>query len=208
MKFDIRKYFDSIDHKILFALLQKRFKDRELLQILKKIIESYQTKIDKGLPIGNLTSQYFANLYLAGSDYYIKQELGIKSYVRYMDDFVIWHNNKDKILETGKYIADFLNKELNLQLKTYFSNKTVHGLNFLSYRLLPDKILLSSQAKKHFKIKMEHYSNLLENNIWTQEEFAEHARAITSFTEYASSKGFRKKILLRLANVPPALGNV
>ena len=76
LKLDIRKYFDSIDHQILFNSLRKMFKDNKLLSLFHRIIKTYETKPGKGLPIGNLTSQYFANFYLSGFDHLIKDELG------------------------------------------------------------------------------------------------------------------------------------
>lgn len=104
-KFDIRKYFDSISHDILFDMLNKKFKDKKLLSIFQQIISSYHTTQNKGLPIGNLTSQYFANHYLGKLDHYIKHKLQIQAYVRYMDDFIIWHNDKNKIKKSGLQIA-------------------------------------------------------------------------------------------------------
>ena len=90
MKFDIRKYFDSIDHTILKALLSRRFKDRVLLQLFERIIDSYQVAPGKGVPIGSLTSQHFANFYLAGCDRLIKEDRLMPGFVRYMDDIAVW----------------------------------------------------------------------------------------------------------------------
>lgn len=89
LKCDIRKYFRSINHEILLKILKKKIIDEKLNQLIKKIITNVGEK-DKGLPIGNLTSQFFANLYLNELDYYIKQEIRQKYYIRYMDDFIIF----------------------------------------------------------------------------------------------------------------------
>ncbi len=94
LKLDIRKYFDSISHSVLLEILRTVFKDGQLLDLFQQIIETYQKTPGKGVPIGNLTSQYFANLYLSGFDHFIKDTLGIKRYVRYMDDMCLWGNNK------------------------------------------------------------------------------------------------------------------
>jgi len=82
-KFDVRHYFDSIDHRILIDMLNSMFKDDNLMQLLEKIISSYHTSKNKGLPIGNLTSQYFANHYLCKFDHYCKENLGVQEYIRY-----------------------------------------------------------------------------------------------------------------------------
>ena len=103
IKMDVKKYFDSIDHLILKILLKRIIKDERVNSLFCKIIDSYNTQstVEKGVPIGNLTSQYFANHYLAYSDHYIKQELKIKKYVRYMDDMIIWGDDKAKYKNRG-----------------------------------------------------------------------------------------------------------
>ena len=87
LKGDIKKYFYSINKDILFNILIKTIKDEHLIDLTKKLI--YDDGNDKGIPIGNYTSQYFANIYLGELDNYIKKELHIKYYCRYLDDFVI-----------------------------------------------------------------------------------------------------------------------
>jgi len=195
VKFDIRKYFDSIDHTILNKMLECLFKDKILLTIFKKIINSYPKEKGKGLAIGNLTSQYFANRYLGDLDHFIKHTLRIKAYVRYMDDFVIWHNSKDVLINASKQIEIFLKQQLNLVLKYKQLNKSYFGLSFLSYRLFPNKITLTQKAKKRFKTKIKYNYNKLKTKEWTQEQFAEHTRALTAFTAYAYSKKFRNCII-------------
>ncbi|MCG2759807.1 MAG: RNA-directed DNA polymerase, partial [Candidatus Delongbacteria bacterium] len=124
LKLDVRKYFDSIDHVILMKALEKKFKDLEVLRIFEKIIESYKVTSRKGVPIGNLTSQYFANHYLAGLDHFIKEELKIKGYVRYMDDMVLWHDDKEYLKNCSLTLTNFLKEKLVLDLKVSQINKT------------------------------------------------------------------------------------
>ncbi len=194
LKFDIKKYFDSINHSILKTILSRYFKDNKLLSIFSKIIDSYHTRLGYGLPIGNLASQYFANMYLGELDNYIKHTLRIKYYIRYMDDFVIWTNSKSDLHFFGKKIQQFTEEKLNLKLKTYFSNNVKHGLNFLSYRIFPNKMVLSSKAKRRFRKKLTIYNSLLNKHIISQEEYSLHVRAYTSFAEKAYSKQFRNLI--------------
>ena len=82
LKMDVRKYFDSIDHRILMNLLARRFKDAMLLRLFSKLIDSYSVTTGKGLPMGNLSSQYFANHYLAVADHYLKEKLKVKAVIR------------------------------------------------------------------------------------------------------------------------------
>ena len=142
LKLDVRKYFDSIDYAKLKTMLAKRYKDKALLHIFFQIIDSYQTNSDKGLPIGNLTSQYFANHYLALADHHIKEKLQVSAYVRYMDDMVIWSNDKNMLLKIGNEFQSFIESELSLSLKPFCLNSTDRGLPFLGYLLYPDNIIM------------------------------------------------------------------
>ena len=114
LKCDVSKYFPSVNHEILKKLIREKIADKKLLQLLDKIVDSseeqnIQSSLQKGIPIGNLTSQLFANIYLNKLDEYVKYELKINYYLRYMDDFVIMHESKiylhevkEKIIENQK----------------------------------------------------------------------------------------------------------
>ncbi|MFT6321397.1 MAG: retron-type reverse transcriptase [Granulosicoccus sp.] len=195
LKLDVRKYFDSIDHSILLRFLERRFKDQKLLSIFETIISSYHVEPGKGVPIGNLTSQYFANFYLAFADRFVKGVLKIPAYVRYMDDMVLWHHDKEKLIEAGTEIKNFLKVELELNLKIFFLNKNTHGLAFIGYRLFCNCTKLSIRSKKRFKEKMSLYYDKLEKGDWTEEDFQRHVLPLIAFTRYASAVNFRKKIL-------------
>lgn len=195
LKFDIRKYFDSIDHTILLSLLARIFKDVGLLSIFKQIIDSYQVNPGKGVPIGNLTSQYFANHYLGILDHFVKDQLGIKGYVRYMDDFVLWHDDKIVLKEVGSEVIRFLAENLQLQTKSTSLLSTTSGISFLGYRIFKEKMYLTQRSKQRFRTKLARYRQYLENEIWSQTEFQHHATALFSFVNHADSLNFRRKVL-------------
>lgn len=194
LKCDIRKYFDSISHLILNEKLNKMFKDQQLLTIFESIIGSYKVQENKGLPIGNLTSQYFANFYLSELDRFIKNNLLIKPYVRYMDDFILWSNNAQQLTQIGEQIEIFLNRFLSLSLKLKYTNTTSHGLNFLSYRIFDNRIELQQKSKKRFIKKLKKYETNIASGTYTQAEYQQHITPLIAFTEHASAKGFRKKV--------------
>ena len=194
LKLDITKYFDSISHFKLKQQLSNLFKDKVLLILLEKIINSYQTVEGKGLPIGNLTSQYFANHFLAGFDHFVKEKLLIKPYLRYMDDMVIWSDNFDELMNYYKEISGYLTNKLNLNLKPVIINKTEHGLSFLSYRLFCTHIELQQKSKKRFLQKIRKYIFNFESGNWSQMHFVRHIEPLQSFVYHASSKGFRLKL--------------
>ena len=98
LKLDIRKYFNSIDHEVLLGRLARKFKDRRLLDLFGRIIASYEVAPGRGVPIGSLTSQHFANFYLGGLDRFVKEGLRAGGYVRYMDDFVVWGERSCRVV--------------------------------------------------------------------------------------------------------------
>lgn len=113
LKMDIHHFFDSIPHEILKAKLAKKLKDKNVLELCYKIIDT----TEKGLPLGFYTSQWFSNWYLEGLDHFIKEQLGAVHYVRYMDDMVIFGSNKRKLHKMREAIGKYLNDELGLELK-------------------------------------------------------------------------------------------
>jgi len=108
LKLDIRHYFDSVDHSVLLRLLHRRFKDPQLLYLFAEIIATYHTSPGKGLPIGNLISQHFANYYLGILDHWIKEELRVRCYLRYMDDFILFADTRQKLQQRKRFINPIL----------------------------------------------------------------------------------------------------
>lgn len=118
LKLDVHHFFDSIDREILYNKLSKRIKDKRFLEVVRKIIWYDGDKNTTGIPIGFYTSQWFANFYLQDFDYFIKQELHIPHYMRYMDDMVLIHTNKRKLWQAYYAIIEYLSDiKLNLNHK-------------------------------------------------------------------------------------------
>lgn len=112
LKFDIRKFYPSIDHDVLKAIVRRKIKDAELLWLLDGIIDSAP-----GVPIGNYLSQYFANLYMTYFDHWLKEELHVRHYFRYADDCVILSDSKERLHEVQRLCDDYLRNELKLEMK-------------------------------------------------------------------------------------------
>lgn len=195
LKLDFRKYFDSLDHTIIKNQLGRMFKDRRLLNIFERIIDSYQVEPGKGVPIGNLTSQYFANHYLAPLDHYVKENLKIPAYVRYMDDLVLWRDHKETLINAGLRLKQYSERKLNLTLKPFCLNRHLHGLPFLGYLLYPHQTRLVHRSRTRFIKKLQTYENNLLSGIWTQEEYQHHVLPLIAFTEHANAREFRKKVM-------------
>lgn len=195
LKLDFRKYFDSLYHFVMKTQLCRLFKEPPLLAIFSKIIDSYAVTENRGVPIGNLTSQYFANHYLAPLDHFVKEELKIKAYVRYMDDLVLWHPRKEMLLSTGRQLQQYAAEQLNLTLKPFCLNQNTRGLPFLGYLLFPEGIRLSSRSRKRFIQKLRRAARNLRCGNWSQAEFQAHVTPLIAFTEFANAKAFRQKVI-------------
>ncbi len=160
---DIRKYFPSIDHEILKTLLRRKIKCSDTLWLLDRIIDRSNEQLAvidhfpgddlltpvqrrRGLPIGNLTSQSFANIYLNGFDHFVKEELKVKKYVRYLDDFALFSDDRSFLADARLAIEEYL---VSLRLKLHQGKSqlfaTQHGVNFLGFRILPDRIRVRTE---------------------------------------------------------------
>lgn len=149
LKADITQYFPSVDHNILLNILKRKLKDRKLFDLLGKIIRNTPTE-GKGLPIGNLTSQFLANVYLDPFDHELKDHWGIKGYLRYMDDFVLFSHSKRELLDLRIPIEQFLWEHLALRLKdkATFLNRSAHGLSFLGMRIFPQFLRVKPENRR------------------------------------------------------------
>jgi len=195
LKLDIRKYFDSIDHDVLFSQLQRMYKDNRFLNLLWAIIDSYHARDGKGIPIGNLTSQFFANHYLSFADKYVTEQLRLPAMVRYMDDILLWANSRDELIEKGCMIKNFIHDSLLLTLKPFVLNKTEHGLPALGFLLYPNEIRLNARSKKRFAVKLKRYNRLMANNEISESRCAQSVLSLYGFISHAKHKGFAHSII-------------
>src|SRR3989344_4649393 len=149
LKCDIKKFFDSVDHNILVSLIEKKIKDRNVLWLIERIIKSFSVSINNGLPLGNITSQLFANIYLNELDQFVKHKLKIKYYIRYCDDFVILGDDKKYLEKLIPGINNFLKEKLKLFLHSdKISIRKYHqGIDFLGYITFPHYRILRTKTK-------------------------------------------------------------
>ena len=153
LKCDIKKFFASVNHQILLNIISKKIENPDILWLIKNIIDSFSS----GIPLGNLTSQIFANIYLNELDQFIKHQLKIKYYLRYTDDFVILSNNQEYLERIIPTINNFLSSRLKL---TLHPNKVVirkyrQGIDFLGYVSLPYWRVLRTKTKNRMFKKLK-----------------------------------------------------
>ncbi|MBK8923200.1 MAG: group II intron reverse transcriptase domain-containing protein [Saprospirales bacterium] len=146
LKTDVEKFFDSVNHNILLQIISRKIKDRRLFDVCEKIIR-HGGAGGCGLPIGNRTSQFFANVYLDPLDHFLKDNCRLHGYVRYMDDFVLFENDNKRLKFLLQAAEDFLHDTLQLRLKPSATllNRRQHGLPFLGRRIFPGIIRLRTE---------------------------------------------------------------
>lgn len=150
LKCDVRKFFASIDHEILFKILYKYIKDEDILNLLRKVVGSFNSgKVGTGLPLGNLTSQILVNIYMNEFDQFIKHRLKIKYYIRYADDFVLLSDNRYSVESRIPHISNFLKENLKLSLHPdkVFIKTLASGVDFLGWVHFPHHRVLRTATK-------------------------------------------------------------
>ncbi len=196
VKVDVSGYFPAIDHAILFKLLQRCFKGDDFLYLLWRIIDSYHVQPVKGLPIGSLTSQHFANYYLDGADRFLMEQLKVNAHVRYMDDILFWCDTKKQAKAYLKHLKDYLLEERKLQLKASSQiNRSQQGVSYCGYRIKQGRILLSHRKRKRFQQLRNYWEKeYLKGNV-SDLELQQNYDSVHAITLHADSKQWRKQNL-------------
>lgn len=183
-KIDLHHYYQSINHEVLKQKFRKVFKDPELLWLLDEIADSINTATEEdlielslsgeievdpntGIPIGNYMSQYSGNFYLSSFDHWVKEELHVKHYYRYMDDVVIFASSKEELHKIHRKVTAYTRDYLHLNIKgnyQIFPTK-VRGVDFVGYRFFGEYTLLRKSTAINFKQKMRACRKKMENNI-------------------------------------------
>ncbi|KKS64143.1 MAG: Retron-type reverse transcriptase [Parcubacteria group bacterium GW2011_GWC1_43_12] len=151
LKGDVKKFFASIDQEILLGILKQYIPDENTIWLLERVVKSFSSIApNKGLPLGNLTSQLFVNIYMNKFDQFIKHKLKIKYYIRYADDFVIFYQNRGWLEKKIPIITEFLSMDLQLKLHPdkVFIKSLYSGVDFLGWVHFPDHRVLRTTTKK------------------------------------------------------------
>ena len=172
LKADIKHYFEEVNHEILIGILSRKINDRKVLELINEINANFGTQRErereltfwfsgdkKGMPLGNLTSQFFANIYLNKLDYFVKHILKAKYYLRYVDDFVILHESKEQLEEWKTEIVEFLREKLKLELHPQKSRIVLlsKGIDFVGFRNSHHHKLLRKRNIRNIRRKNDFY---------------------------------------------------
>jgi len=214
LKCDIRKYFQSIDHEILRSLLARRIGDRKLMELLSRIIDSRSEPTEapkgclereegldpverkRGIPIGNLTSQFFANLYLDRFDHWLTEDLRAGPYLRYADDFCIFGDDKNWLAQVRGAIMEYLG---GLRLTLHDGKSRIYtlreGVEFLGFRHLPGRVRIRKENTKRFRQRMRRLERDVALGRTTHERVRASVVSWCAHAAYADSLGLRAKLI-------------
>ena len=213
LKCDIAKYFASIDHELLKRAIRKKIADSKILKLIDLIIDSSNeqepvywifpgddliTPIErrKGIPIGNLTSQFFANLYLNGFDHYVKESLHCRYYLRYVDDFLCVDDNKERLFEIKERMSDYLGSlRLVLHPKKSRVFPTRIGVPFLGYRIYPTHRRLSKKNSMAFRKRLKIFQSEYRTGQKSLADITISVRSWIAHASHADTYRLRNSIL-------------
>ena len=197
LKMDVRKYFYTIDHATIKTMLAKIVKDTDILRLFYIIIDSDDTYVDKGIPIGNLTSQYFANYYLSAFDHYFKEQCHARRYIRYMDDILIFSDTKNELKHFYDLAVWYANEKLKLAFKPKVIGSVMDGVPFLGFLVKPSGIYLHKKTKRRYKARIAEIEYKKKKGILTELEAGRRIESVTAHLLLARSRNFRNTILCR-----------
>lgn len=189
LKCDIRKFFASINHEVLLNILADYIPDKDILRLLNSIISSFNAKQGVGLPLGNLTSQLFANVYMNKFDQYVKHKLKVKKYIRYADDFIIVNSNPQYIKRIIAPVGKYLIEELKLELhpKKVAIRKYSQGIDFLGYVALPHYRVLRTRTKKRMFKKLREKFGDYRNEFITKDQLNQTLQSYLGVLSHANA---------------------
>ena len=190
LKCDIRKFYPNINQHILSNLVHRKIKDKKLLEVIDIIIFSHS----KGCPIGNLPSQLFGNIYLSQLDHYIKHTIRFKQYIRYVDDFLFFSNNKEELNRLLQQFEPWLGNTLHLQLSKKNLFKTKQGVDFLGYRHFKNYKLLRKKTAYRFMRKVNHLYQKYDNNVLDLQQCMSVLSSIDGWIKNCNSYNLSKKL--------------
>lgn len=218
LKTDIVRFFPTVDHELLLQRLQRVIRDARMMQLITLVVDSGRGILDseaprfvfpgddlfsqlrpRGLPIGNLTSQFFANVYLDSLDHFIREELRVPGYVRYADDLVLFGHSRAAMWEYRAAIEAFAaGLRLRLHEKKTHAAPATQPLNFLGMRISRDQIRLSSQGLRRFTRRLRQMQNRLDSGGCSFADIRGSIQAWLAHTRQANSTGLIRTVLKRL----------
>ena len=217
LKCDIKQFFPSVDHEVLYGLIARRIADPRVMRLVRLILKSGEGILaseymmewfpgddlltplrPRGLPIGNLTSQFWGNVYLDGLDHFVKEDLRERYYLRYVDDFLVFGEDKDRLHEVKKEIEAFLGaRRMKFHPAKCYVAPCSQGADFLGFRILPGHRRLRRENVKRFKRRLKKFQFLYRTGGMPISKITESVRSWCAHAEHGDTYRLREAILSR-----------
>lgn len=201
LKLDVERFFESVAHGVLDARLREVVGDERLLEVAWQIIDAGApgSPPGTGLPIGNLTSQHFANFYLGGLDHFVTGELGHRGYCRYMDDELIFSDAKRELWDAHRAVQGYLWNALRLRLKAEVTRllPVSDGIPFLGFRIWPSLIRFDPRCARRFRRKFRTLQRALDNECIAEEDAVRSAQSLLGWARHGDTFRFRQSFFSR-----------
>jgi len=196
LKADIKHYFNTVNHDVLLEIIKDKIKDEDLIWLIRQILNNFINRNGKGMPLGNLTSQFFANVYLNELDYFVKHQLKAKYYIRYVDDFVILYSSKAQLEEWKKRIDEFLREKLKLELHPDKSKiiPLSKGIDFVGFRNFYHFRLLRKRNIRNLESKVE----LFRQGLIEEERLIESFKGWKAYARWSNSFNLCRRVEAKL----------
>lgn len=196
VKIDVRRFFASVSHEVLIAVLTRRFKGPGLLRLCARIIHSHETSRGRGLPIGALTSQSFANAYLGDLDRFLLEGLKVPGMVRYMDDVVWWTRTRDEAKRSRDAVMDWTPRTLRLELHDNAPiQRSTAGLSFLGFRVFPNHLGLSRRRRSRYRRARRRWETAYRLGLIDARQLQSGVGAALAVTAHADVVAWRRREL-------------
>ena len=192
LKCDVHHFYESVVHDILYEMILRKIKCRDTLWLIRDILYSFPG--GKNVPIGNLTSQWFGNYYLTALDRVVKEELHVRDYLRYCDDFLLFGNDKGRLNEYSCIIQEFLRDKLQLTLSKCDLFPVTRGVDFLGYRHFRDYILLRKTTARRIAKRLRELPEKLEKGLILPETARSVLASAKGWAQWANTYHFKQSI--------------
>ncbi|MFH0700817.1 MAG: reverse transcriptase domain-containing protein [Candidatus Woesearchaeota archaeon] len=210
LKADIKHYFETVDHKILLSIIRRKITNPQVLWLVEVILSNHHTdRLGKGMPLGNLTSQFFANVYLNELDQFVKHQLRSEYYIRYVDDFLILNKDREVLLEYKAFIEHFLKEHLGLELHPEKSKimRLQRGIIFLGMRAFFHYRIIRRKNTRKFNQRMKELHRLYSKGLITREKAVGSLEGWLAYLFHADTYKYRRDLLQRFEQKFPLSPN-
>jgi RNA-directed DNA polymerase len=194
VKIDIKKYFETIDHAVLLTILEGKIKGKRAIELLRKIVTGFSTTPGRGLPIGSLTSQHFANFYLNSLDRFVLETLPVLGYARYMDDILWWCRDNRTAKNVLQRVVVYAREQRGLTVKDAIQiNRSERGVTFCGFRIFPQRISLTRRRMRRYSQRRQFWERAYSRGLVSSTSLQRAYASVKGIVVHADCREWMKK---------------